>query len=106
MTRLVCFQASGATIPKALLYNKTEQGSFFCFSNFSYFKKTAIKSALEQNGQGLILGPRLSYKVGVPHKVLIRVDDILPRTNVTKKIQEFCGNFASLFDVLKVSAVL
>lgn len=65
-----------------------------------------MKSALEQNGQGLILMLRMFYQVGISHKVRTSVDATLTRTNVTKKIQELFSNFASLFDVLKVSAVL
>ena len=49
---------------------------------------------------------RMFYQVGISHKVRISVDTTLTRTNVTKKIQELFSNFASLFDVLKVSAVL
>ena len=65
-----------------------------------------MKSAFEQNGQGLILRLRIFYQVGISRKVQTSVDATLPRTNVIKKIQELCSNFASLFDVLKVSAVL
>ena len=65
-----------------------------------------MKSAPEQNGQGLILMLRMFCQVGISHKVRTSVDATLTRTNVTKKIQELFSNFASLFDVLKVSAVL
>lgn len=65
-----------------------------------------MKRALGQNGQGLILMLRMFYEVGISHKVRTSVDATLTRTNVTKKIQELSGNFASLLDVLKVSAVL
>ena len=65
-----------------------------------------MKSALEQKGQGLILRLRIFYQVGVSHKIRTSVDAWLPRTNFTKKIQKLFSNFASLFDVLKVSTVL
>ena len=65
-----------------------------------------MKSALKQNDQGLILMLRMFYQVGISHKVRTSVDATLTRNNVTKKIQELFSNFASLFDVLKVSAVL
>ena len=65
-----------------------------------------MKSALEQNGQGLILRLRIFYQVDISYKVRTSVDATLPRTNVTEKIQELFSNFASLFNVLKVSAVL
>ena len=103
---LVGYLTPEAVVPQALLYNKTERGSFCYFSNVSYFKKAAMKSALEQNGQGLILTLRMFYQVGISHKVRTSVDATLTRTNVTKKIQELFSNFASLFDVLKVSAAL
>ena len=65
-----------------------------------------MKSGLEQNGQDLILMLRMFYQLGISQKVRTSVDATLTRTNVTKKIQELFSNFASLFDVLKVSAVL
>ena len=65
-----------------------------------------MKSGFKQNGQSLILRLRVFYQAGISHKVRTSVDATLTRTNVTEKIQELFSNFASLLDVLKVSAVL
>jgi hypothetical protein len=82
MKMLAGFQTSGASILKELLNNKPSSEASCCFTNFINSKKIAF----EQNGQGLILRPRVFYKVGVPRKVLTGVNALLLRTNVTKKI--------------------
>ena len=61
-------------------------GKLLAVSLTSVVPRKLLKTTLEQNGQGLILRPRVFYKVGVPRKVIPDINALLLRSNVTKKI--------------------
>ena len=61
-------------------------GKLLAVSLTSVVPRKLLKTAFEQNGQGLILRPRVFYKVGVPRKVIPDINALLLRSNVTKKI--------------------
>ena len=71
---------------KRTVEQQNRAGKLLAVSLTSVVPRKLLKTAFEQNGQGLILRPRVSYKVGVPRKVLTGVNALLLRTNVTKKI--------------------
>ena len=71
---------------KRTVEQQNRAGKFLAVSLTSVVPRKLLKTAFEQNGQGLILRPRVFYKVGVPRKVLTGVNALLLRTNVTKKI--------------------
>ena len=71
---------------KRTVEQQKRAGKLLAVSLTSVVPRKLLKTAFEQNGQGLILRPRVFYKVGVPRKVLTGVNALLLRTNVTKKI--------------------
>ena len=71
---------------KRTVEQQKRAGKLLVVSLTSVVPRKLLKTAFEQNGQGLILRPRVFYKVGVPRKVLPDVSALLLRTNVTKKI--------------------
>ena len=71
---------------KRTVEQQNRAGKLLAVSLTSVVPRKLLKTAFEQNGQGLILRPRVFYKVGVPRKVLPDVNALLLRTNVTKKI--------------------
>ena len=71
---------------KRTVEQQKRAGKLLAVSLTSVVPRKLLKTAFEQNGQGLILRPRVFYKVGVPRKVLTGVNTLLLRTNVTKKI--------------------
>ena len=71
---------------KRTVEQQNRAGKLLAVSLTSVVLEKLLKTAFEQNGQGLILRPRVSYKVGAPRKVLTGVNALLLRTNVTKKI--------------------
>ena len=73
-------------VTKSTVEQQNRAGKLLAVSLTSVVPRKLLKTAFEQNGQGLILRPRVFYKVGVPRKVLTGVNALLLRTNVTKKI--------------------
>jgi hypothetical protein len=73
-------------VTKRTVEQQKRAGKLLAVSLTSVIPRKLLKTAFEQNGQGLILRPRVFYKVGVPRKVLTGVNASLLRTNVTKKI--------------------
>jgi hypothetical protein len=71
---------------KRTVEQQNRAGKRLAVSLTSVVPRKLLKTAFEQNGQGLILKLRVFYKVGVPRKVLTGVNALLMRTNVTKKI--------------------
>ena len=71
---------------KRTVEQQNRAGKLLTVSLTSVVPRKLLKTTFEQNGQGLILRPRVFYKVGVLLKVLTGVNALLLRTNVTKKI--------------------
>ena len=71
---------------KRTVEQQNRAGKFLAVSLTSVVPRKLLKTAFEQNGQGLISRPRVSYKVGGPRKVLTGLNALLLWTNVTKKI--------------------
>ena len=83
---LAGFQTSGGIDTKRTVEQQNRAGKLRAVSLTLVVPRKLLRTAFEQNGQGLILRPRVFYKVGVPRKVLPDVNALLLRTNVTKKI--------------------
>ena len=71
---------------KRTVEQQNRAGKLLAVSLTSVVPRKLLKTVFDQNGQVLILRPRVFYKVGVLRKVLPGVNALLLRTNVTKKI--------------------